>query len=966
MKNHSDSGSDNSLKAVKQLYLQMTLAFSIVMVALLIVILLVGVGYYRRIMVSNNNELEKIITETLADSINRVSFSGKYHAQLLIDQMIKRQPRIVYITLTDSDGRVTGSSDRRLLNTIIAENKRKIAASVISSNDNITNNLTYEGLHIREIAMPFRSGYRNEVTGAIFVGISTQKMTQAIRASNLQILSLLGILTLVSLCSTYLLCRHFIAPVRAMAMHMKGIFDYAPLLIRISDSKGKTLHWSQRCAQTMAQTETDFLARELSLVFERNEVIRSEVSAWVGWQQEHFLTTSFPLDHGNDHRATQACAIALDITELKKTVEALKESEARYRDLFDKSGDAMLLCDGDKIIACNDSMVRMLRIPSDNDLSGKSIYEFCMPGEDGNLVASRAFDEAVARNHCRVECSFRRNDNLILPVEISITVIPLGNKKIFHAICRDITERRKAEIELRQQEENLRITLNSIGDAVIATDRSGNIVRMNPLAEKLTGWSASEAEGRTFHDIFHPVDIDSHRTLPSPIETVLKTGQPTAQSHTCILIPRNGPSLIIADNGAPIRNECQEIVGVVMVFRDVTEQKQVEEQLYHSQKMDSIGQLAGGIAHDFNNMLAGIMGAANLLARRLEDKPVLKASADLIIEATNRAAELTKQLLVFARKEKPATAPVGIHRIIAETLQLLKRSIDKNIQIKLTLEAQNDVVVGNAAQLQNVFLNLGLNARDAMPKGGTLSFFTESVYLDAEFCSRYSCTIAPGPYIKIQVVDNGCGMTREVQSHLFEPFFTTKANNQGSGLGLCSVYGTIKSHRGMIRCYSEVDRGTEFKVFLPLEANTPALEPMPDTPTISGHGRILVIDDEDLVRQMACDILEELGYQPIPACDGEEAISIMSRDKESIDLVLLDMVMPKLSGRLTYEGLKKINPEIKVIFSSGFTREYNFGDLLKEKNAKGFLQKPYLIVEMSQAVAAALNSSELTVPPMEV
>ena len=434
-------------------------------------------------------------------------------------------------------------------------------------------------------------------------------------------------------------------------------------------------------------------------------------------------------------------------------------------------------------------------------------------------------------------------------------------------------------------------------------------------------------------------------------------------SHTCILIPRNGPSLIVADNGAPIRNECQEIVGVVIVFRDVTEQKQIEEQLYHSQKMDSIGQLAGGIAHDFNNMLAGIMGAANLLARRLEDKPVLKASADLIIEATNRAADLTKQLLLFARKEKPLTAPVSIHRIIAETLQLLKRSIDKNIQIKLTLEAKNDMVMGNAAQLQNVFLNLGLNARDAMPNGGSLSFYTESVYLDAEFCSRYSCAIDPGPYIKIQVVDSGCGMSREVQSHLFEPFYTTKTENQGTGLGLCSVYGAVKVHRGMIRCYSEVDRGTEFKVFLPLEVHVSAAVTPPSSQTVSGHGRILVIDDEDLVRQMACDILEELGYQPIPACDGEEAISIMAREKNNIDLVLLDMVMPKLSGRLTYEGLKKINPDIKVIFSSGFTREYNFGDLLKEKNVKAFLQKPYLIVEMSQTIAAALNTSSMTVLP---
>jgi|GEM_PF-3438853 len=956
------SGADNSLYAVKRLYWQMTMAFCSLLLVLMLVILLVGTGYYRRVMTDNNTELEKIITETLAEAIGRVSFSGKYHAQLLIDELVQHQPRIAYITIIDPDGKIIVSSDHRLINTPATAEQRQTCAAVLASPHPTATERQIAPGPIRETAVPFRTGYRNEISGAILVGISMQEIANRLHYSNLKIFSLLVILTLAVMLLIYLLCRHFIAPVRAMALHLKGVLDHAPLLIRIAARDGTLLHASRQYTQTMTNTENDFLKQELGRVFDTNKLVRSEVAAWIGWQQEYFLTTSFPLDNDDSGQTQQACSIGLDITELKKTLEALQESENRYRDLFDKSGDAMLLLDGEKVIACNAAFTVMLKAPSGNSLIGKPIHEFYIPDDHGQSAA-QAMAEAAANNHCRQECRFRRLDESTLPIEISITVIPLGNKKIFHAICRDITERRQAETSLRQQEENLRITLNSISDAVIATDRNGNIVRMNPLAEKLTGWKFHDADGHIFHEIFHPVDLDTRRTLPCPVEKVLQTGQPATSAHTCILIPRNGPSLIISDSSAPIRNEQQEIVGVVIVFRDVTEQKQIEEQLYHSQKMDSIGQLAGGIAHDFNNMLAGIMGAANLLARRLEDKPVLKASANLIIEATDRAAELTRQLLVFSRKEKVVTAPVSIHRIIHETIQLLRRSIDKNIQIKLTLEARNDIVTGNAAQLQNAFLNLGLNARDAMPGGGALSFYTESVYLDAEFCNRYNCAITPGPYIKVQVVDTGSGMTREVQAHLFEPFFTTKTAEKGSGLGLCSVYGTIvKNHHGMIRCYSELEKGTEFKIFLPLEtAAAPAAAVT--GPTVAGHGRILVVDDEDLVRQMACDILEELGYQPVPACDGEEAISILEREKDRIDLVLLDMVMPKLSGRLTYEGLKKINPDIKVIFSSGFTRDHHFGDLLKEKNAKGFLQKPYLIVEMSQTVAAALNASTMSIPP---
>ncbi|MDD3118480.1 MAG: ATP-binding protein, partial [Victivallales bacterium] len=407
--------------------------------------------------------------------------------------------------------------------------------------------------------------------------------------------------------------------------------------------------------------------------------------------------------------------------------------------------------------------------------------------------------------------------------------------------------------------------------------------------------------------------------------------------------------------GAPIRNESGVIVGVVLVFRDISEQVMIEEQLRQSQKMDSIGQLAGGIAHDFNNMLTGIMGAADVLSRKLGDNRKLQQYADIIVTAAQKASRLTRKLLDFSHKGKMVSTRVDLHDIIRDTILLLERSIDRRIEIRQHLAAERTAVNGDPVQLQNALINLCINSRDAMPEGGTLSLATENIVADREFCRRHGGALTSGEYLRISVRDTGHGIEPQLLPRIFEPFFTTKDIGEGTGLGLSAVYGAVAAHKGVIECNSTPGQGTEFTLYLPVvRGDDDGNEEKSSLP--SGSGVILLIDDEEFVRRLAQDILQDLGYQVLVAPDGIVGTDIFRREKDRIDVVIIDMVMPGLSGRDTFLRLAEIDPNVKVIFSSGFTRDQSMEEVLNRDNILGFVQKPFRIADLSEAVAAALGA----------
>lgn len=399
-----------------------------------------------------------------------------------------------------------------------------------------------------------------------------------------------------------------------------------------------------------------------------------------------------------------------------------------------------------------------------------------------------------------------------------------------------------------------------------------------------------------------------------------------------------------------------EITGkpsVLSAVMEITEQKRLQNQLHQSQKMNVVGQLAGGIAHDFNNMLAGIMAAAEMLKLRLPSDERNHKMVDTIIEATTRSAALTRELLTFSRKGTVVSGPVRIHDTIAAVMSLLERTIDKQIQLSARLGDGNPVVMGDQTQLHNALLNLGINARDAMPQGGTLTYTTAGKTLDESACRSMGISLAPGRYLEIAVSDTGVGMTKEVMEHIFEPFFTTKGVGKGTGLGLAAVYGTVRSHQGEVYIQSESGVGSVFKIYLPMIEGE-IVPQLSSGEAVAGNGGVLLVDDEVILRNVGRDLLEDLGYTVYLAENGEQALEVFAAHRIDISLVILDMIMPKMGGKETFLRLREQAPGVKVLFCSGFNRE-GTGDELVGLGASGFIQKPYNRSELSRAVAEALG-----------
>lgn len=392
---------------------------------------------------------------------------------------------------------------------------------------------------------------------------------------------------------------------------------------------------------------------------------------------------------------------------------------------------------------------------------------------------------------------------------------------------------------------------------------------------------------------------------------------------------------------------------LLIVFMDVTEQKRMEDQIRQTQKMDVIGQLAGGVAHDFNNMLTAIIGSAEMMESHVKDNSFAVKLLGSIQQAARRSADLTGQLLAFSRKEQKNMVQVNVNTAIHEVISLLERTIDKKISLETRLVAKNVYVVGDPTLLQNALLNLGVNARDAMSDGGVIKFSTNNVELNSAHCAASGFNITPGSYIEIAVSDAGEGMTREVIQHVFEPFFTTKEIGKGTGLGLAAVYNTVTDHHGSISIFSEPGVGTVFKLYLPLSAEN-RVEIADSKEMTQGSGGILLVDDEEILRDVGKALLEGLGYRVYLAEDGEQALKVYSQEQEHISLVILDMLMPRMGGKETLVRLMANYPEIRVLISSGFHQEGTVDELVK-LGAKGFLQKPYSIRELSKAVADTVN-----------
>ncbi|MEW6126762.1 MAG: response regulator [Acidobacteriota bacterium] len=524
----------------------------------------------------------------------------------------------------------------------------------------------------------------------------------------------------------------------------------------------------------------------------------------------------------------------------------------------------------------------------------------------------------------------------------------------------------EAEIKQRNIENWFAASMRGIADGVIATDRETLVTFLNPVAEWVTGWGAREAIGRQAKEVFQMLSANDYEQLIDPISTTLTSGIVTDISGNVFLLNRKAEKIPIDYSAACLRDESRNPTGVVIVFRDLSERQRTEgllrdtqEQLIQAQKMEAIGRLAGGIAHDFNNLLTAIIGYSQLVMDQLQDNDPIYLKIAEVEKAGKRAAELTGQLLAFSRKQVLQPKVINLNAVIDDIEKMLRRLIGEDIDFSVIPDPQLDSVKADPRQMEQIIMNLAVNARDAMPQGGKLTIETANIHLDETYASDH-VTIKPGPYVLLAVSDTGIGMDKETQSRIFEPFYTTKEFGKGTGLGLSTVYGIVKQSGGNIWIYSELNQGTTFKVYLPsinqkLEIND--AQQAASTPH-GGSETLLLIEDEEAVRTLARQILEMNGYTVIEASNGIEAINLCQIHQDAIEMVITDVVLPGLSGSDLVEQLRAMGYDKKILYMSGYTDRTIVSHGILEPNI-AFLEKPFTPASLSKKVRELLDEEAI-------
>jgi hypothetical protein len=642
-------------------------------------------------------------------------------------------------------------------------------------------------------------------------------------------------------------------------------------------------------------------------------------------------------------------AVGRDVTDRKRAEEALQQSEARYRAVVESQTELItrFLPDGTRTFS-NEAICRFWGRRRE-ELLGRSFLADLSKDEAAHVAAHFAtltpehpvgtYENQIVtpsggtrRMHWRTQALF--DDQ--------------GHVTEFQAVGRDLTELKLAEEALRQSEENFRHLFEQsldgivvvIDDRIVSANQAFADIHRTPLLEVL---------GREATDFMHP---DERAVGLERIRAAARGETLAPSERQCRNLRADGSTVLVEVRSRGVRWAGRP--ATLVILRDISQRVRLEEELREAQKMEAVGQLAGGIAHDFNNLVTGILCHTSLLKISAESPAEVRETAGVIEGAARRAAQLTSQLLGFARRGKHQNVPVDLNASVQACINLFSHSLDPRIRVVTQFNTDRAMVRGDPVQMEQVILNLALNARDAMPDGGEMVFATDVA--DVTEQDRGGHVMAqPGRYVVLSVKDTGHGIPEELRSRIFEPFFTTKPRGKGTGMGLPMVYGIAKNHGGWAELDSAAVRGATFRVFLP-QATDAIREPAARTaaePTREAPGRVLVVDDEQLVRDAVCRMLEDLGYDAVPAADGQQAVELYRKLGRDIRLVIIDMIMPQMDGRQCFLALRQLNPAVKVILSTGDAADGTVQEILDSGGAD-FVQKPYEVHQLAVAIQRAL------------
>jgi PAS domain S-box-containing protein len=640
----------------------------------------------------------------------------------------------------------------------------------------------------------------------------------------------------------------------------------------------------------------------------------------------------------------------MDVTERKHSERALMESEERYRAVFNNAGFGIGIVGRDwRFEQANPILQDMLGY-TEEELQQRTSQDLTHPDD---RETSRQFLEALVSERIdsyRIEKRYVRKNGSIIWGDLSASAIrdAQGNCRAMLGMMADITEQQRAEAELKKSEARMRMIIDAspIGIRIV---QEGRYVYVNPAFVKLFGYDNSEEIlGLPVEALFAP----EHRELVR--QGVGSSSVGKGRYYEASGIKKNGQPVEVAAWGILIDYEGSPARLGFLV--DITESKSLRAQLVQAQKMEAIGTLAGGIAHDFNNLLTVILGYSELLlAEKNEEEPGHEDLQKIHISA-GRGADLVQRLLTFSRKTDTKPRPLNLNKEIEQVSNLLARALPKMIQIELALADKLAIVNADPTQVEQVIMNLAVNAKDAMPDGGKIVIGTRNIVLDEAYCAIH-LKAKPGPHVLLSVSDTGHGIDKESLEHIFEPFYTTKASGKGTGLGLAVVYGIVHHHGGHIGCYSEPGQGTTFRIYFPVlgmdETEETSAQDKPWPP--GGSETILLVDDEKFVRDLGQRILQRAGYKVLVASNGKEALDLYGTEQSTISLVILDLIMPDMGGKECFENLLNIDPQAKVILSSGYASG-GTATLAEQLGAGGFVGKPYDTKKFLQTVRDVLDS----------
>jgi PAS domain S-box-containing protein len=745
------------------------------------------------------------------------------------------------------------------------------------------------------------------------------------------------------------------------------VFEHAPVGVIHFDHGGVITACNDNFVNIMGSYRDEIIGMNLLELPDQNFIsaIRNTIHGELGYYEDEYHSTFTakvtplravfaPIKYADSH-FLGGVGIIEDTTEQKQVVNALLESEARFRNLVEAAPYGIIVHDVDaKIVYINPFGIQLAAYKNLEEAIGESVIRRIHPNSRAAVI--KRFQKLLQdrKSMPTTEEKLIRKTGEVRYGEVTSMLSQYEGEEAGYAFFHDITDRKNAEDSLKDERRRLEVTLRSIGDGVIATDAEGNIVLLNQVAEQLTGWTQEEALGNYVDTVFHIINELVRNRCDSPIGKVLQTGSTVEHEKATLLISKDGTERVTAYTSAPIKDIDNRIIGVVLAFRDITEKQRIEAELQKSQRLESVGILAGGIAHDFNNILTAIVGSINMAKMYEEHNEMVTKILNEAEKASFRARDLTQQLLTFSKGGMPVKKITSISNVIKDSANFVLHGTRVRCEFHIpdTLWAAEV----DPGQISQVIQNIVMNAEQALQDGGIIHIYADNKTLTAGEIPA----LQAGKYITISIIDHGRGISAEIMPKIFDPYFTTKSN--GTGLGLTIAYSIIKKHDGSINVFSKVNEGTTFTIHLPAYGEYIPEHTVTEKEAFVGKGKILIMDDEELIRNVVQELLGRLGYEVETAKDGKAAVEIYKKALKAgkpFDLAILDLTVPGgIGGKECVDTLKKINPGIKAIVSSG----YSNNPIMSDYNRYGFsgvIVKPYRLSDLIEVLQNNLNKEDV-------